>query len=164
MHLKIRCLVSLMPQLKYSLTKVQNFMTNFNNYVRNHPYMILTLFHKTIVRQMGQLNGWCTSLAWALTVFSPYHHEALQQGFFTLQQISLDLTGLDWTGLGWVGFVWRWGEGVRNHFTCFSELEYQRNFFCLVVQLVCKALREISWCISREPYIPEHERGGVLCL
>jgi hypothetical protein len=89
---------------------------------------------------MGSLNGWCTSLAWALTVFSPYHHEALQQGLFTLQEISPDWTGLDealqqgfftlqeisrdWTELGFFGGGPReWG------ITRFSALEYQRNCF-----------------------------------
>ncbi len=142
MHLKIRCIVSLVLQLKYSLTKVQNYATSFNSYVRNHRYMILTLFHKTILRQMGQLNGWCTSLAWAPSPFSaPTTTRPCDKDSLLYNKSPF----VDWTVLDWVGFVefvLRRGEGVGNHlFQCNG---IPKEFFCLVVQLVCKALREIS--------------------
>jgi len=57
-----------------------------------------------------------------LTIFSPYHHETLWQGFFTLQQISLDWTGLGLLGL-FCGGAREWG------ITRFSAMEYQRNLF-----------------------------------
>ncbi len=99
MHLKIRCLVNLVLQLKYSLTKVQNFATSFNSYVRNHRYMILTIFHKTILRQMGQLNGWCTSLAWAPSPFSaPTTTRPCDKDSLLYNKSPL-------TGLGWVCWV-----------------------------------------------------------
>jgi len=42
--------------------QLQNFVVGSKNYVRKH-WWIITLFQETILRQRGQLNGWCTWLS-----------------------------------------------------------------------------------------------------